>query len=330
MALTSSSEIKITSIQQIGIVVKDVEKVAGNYWRILGIGPWKMATRRPPNLYDRTYHGRPAAYEFKVAYAQIGDVELELLEPLRGPTIYNDFILSHGEGLHHLHYRVKSLATIERHAEIMARHGFPSLASGRFGNDGGFNYLNTVGALKLIWEPAKKPSLPESADENADSTIKFPATEAEISSLETRVKALRYICVVVRDQREVIRNYRKFVGISPWNVFSLAPSTLYGLPYHGRLNYTFEVASAKVGPVQLLLIHPLSKDSIYSDYLVKYGEGLHSVLFEVDDISETTRTMNDAGFATLMSTRSNDGEYAYYDVIKPLKLIWGAYQEIKL
>ena len=40
MTQKSPGEIKAPALHQIGIAVRDVDKVVQNYWNILGIGPW--------------------------------------------------------------------------------------------------------------------------------------------------------------------------------------------------------------------------------------------------------------------------------------------------
>jgi hypothetical protein len=46
-------KIKIGEINQIGIVVRDLQKAADNYWATLGIGPWGIVRIEPPLLRGR-------------------------------------------------------------------------------------------------------------------------------------------------------------------------------------------------------------------------------------------------------------------------------------
>jgi hypothetical protein len=87
-------------------VVKDLEVVAENFWKILGIGPWSIYDWESPLVYDRTYYGKPAWARERIAIARVGDVELELMEVIDGPSIYQDWIEERGEGLHHINFLV--------------------------------------------------------------------------------------------------------------------------------------------------------------------------------------------------------------------------------
>ena len=40
-------KIKVGEINQIGVVVKDLKKALENYWKTLGIGPWRIHTFAP-------------------------------------------------------------------------------------------------------------------------------------------------------------------------------------------------------------------------------------------------------------------------------------------
>jgi len=321
MAQTSSAEIRIQSLHQIGIVVKDVEKVAQNYWNILGIGPWTILTIRPPHMYERTYHGKPAYFESKIGLAQVGPVELELMETVEGHTAYDDFMAKHGEGANHLQYMVDNVGVIDKHVEIMAKKGFPFLMGGRFGSNGGFAYYDTVSALKTVWEAVKMP------DEFSGPAITYPADEAEVSPAKIKVKAITQVAIMVKNLEETMENYWNLLGVGPWEIMECVPPMLHDITYYGKPgNYTMRAGLTKVGPVELELIQPISGDNVYSDFICEHGEGLHHIQFLVDDINGTTKIMAKEGFPTVMSGWVSDGSYAYYDTVGPLKIIWEAFQ----
>ena len=135
-------------------MVRDVQTTAENYWNILGIGPWAICEWEEPYIYDRKYHGRPALGRDRIAIADVGGVQLELCQPVAGESIYRDFLEEHGEGLHHLDLLVDD---VDNAARILARDGFPSLESGRFGHPESGNAYNYVDLrpLRAIWGLAK-------------------------------------------------------------------------------------------------------------------------------------------------------------------------------
>jgi methylmalonyl-CoA/ethylmalonyl-CoA epimerase len=148
----SSAKVQCKGINQIGIVVKDAESVARNYWDILGIGPWAIIEWEAPVVYDRRYHGKPVMAREKLAFAQAGGVQIELVQFVEGPSIYRDWLEERGEGLHHLNFLVDD---IDETADLLTKQGFPSLQSGRCGLEeqkGGYNYID-IKPLCAILEP---------------------------------------------------------------------------------------------------------------------------------------------------------------------------------
>jgi methylmalonyl-CoA/ethylmalonyl-CoA epimerase len=124
MSQESKAKVKCQGINQLAIVVKDLEKVAENYWNILGIGPWAIFNWEAPLVYDRKYHGETVWAREKIALAQVGDVQLELVQPVEGASIYKDWLDEHGEGLHHMNFLVDD---VDAAAEILTKEGFLSL-----------------------------------------------------------------------------------------------------------------------------------------------------------------------------------------------------------
>lgn len=76
---------------QIGIVVRDLQKKVDNYWVTLGIGPWQIIRMEPPILMEVTLRGKPVEASMLVAIAQSGNIQLELIQPLEGPSIWRSF-----------------------------------------------------------------------------------------------------------------------------------------------------------------------------------------------------------------------------------------------
>ena len=133
MAQASPAKVKVKNITQVAIAVYDVRMVAENYWNMLGIGPWDIYEWESPLVRDRKYYGKPAWAKERIGFAQVGAVQLELVQPVDGPSIYRDFLEEHGEGIHHLQFQVKDVDWV---AEILAKEGFPQYAEWTFWRHG--------------------------------------------------------------------------------------------------------------------------------------------------------------------------------------------------
>ena len=149
--------IKGKEIKQLGIVVRDAEETARNYWEILGVGPWILLDFKPPHLTDSTLHGI-TLHEYvnlhtKAAIAHLGDLQIELLQPVKGPSTYMEFLKTRGQGIHHL-----SFAQIEDHDEMISgfnRMGIETESTGLLGGAITFTYLATQKDLGTIFEALK-------------------------------------------------------------------------------------------------------------------------------------------------------------------------------
>lgn len=86
----------------------------------------------------------------------MGDVEIELVLAVDGPSIYRDWVEEHGEGLHHINFLTENADNFDKTVEMLIQEGFPSLQSGRFGHPKqryAYGYID-IPPLRTIWEPA--------------------------------------------------------------------------------------------------------------------------------------------------------------------------------
>jgi methylmalonyl-CoA/ethylmalonyl-CoA epimerase len=139
---------KIGEICQIGIVVRNLQKSVDNYWATLGIGPWSIVRIGPPLLRDVTMRGKPVEASMLAAIAQSGSIQLELIEPLEGPSTWKEFLEERGEGLHHVQSLVQDPDVV---FAAFRELGVDVLMSGRIG-DNIFYYMDTEPLLGIIYE----------------------------------------------------------------------------------------------------------------------------------------------------------------------------------
>jgi len=99
----------------IGVVVKDMDRTIQRLSSTFGIGPWDIKERRYPE--EQVVVGK-GPFSYRVAFAALGSIELELIEVLEGTTIHADFLNTRGEGIHHIGFRVpdmqKTVTTLQQ------------------------------------------------------------------------------------------------------------------------------------------------------------------------------------------------------------------------
>jgi hypothetical protein len=138
------------NVVEIGIVTRDYRRTMEGLVR-LGIGPWRVYTFTPAQVTEQTYRGRPAEFSLKVCFAQADDVIWELMQPLGGPTIMQEFLDRHGEGIHHLAFDCGNVPW-EKRIALFADRGFASTQSGRWINQNAFAFFDTEEATTTVFE----------------------------------------------------------------------------------------------------------------------------------------------------------------------------------
>lgn len=139
-------------ISQIAIVVRNIDEALERYHRALGWGPWNIYEHKPPALHDTYLHGQPAEFTMLGAETHVGEIVVELLQPVDGPSIYKEWLDEHGEGLHHIAVMRPTPAESEATKRRFDEMGASILMEGRIGETIHFYYLDTEPLLKVILE----------------------------------------------------------------------------------------------------------------------------------------------------------------------------------
>jgi methylmalonyl-CoA/ethylmalonyl-CoA epimerase len=146
-------------IYQIAWVTRDLEKSMRAWIENLKIGPWTVLTFTDKSLkylkVDDKHVSEP--FKFLIAISWIGDMQLEIIQPVYGPTIYEAFIEKHGEGLHHIKEQIQDESTDAVLQEYRDK-GIGVLQTGQFDIDVHY-YLNTEPKLDFIYELGNCPKL---------------------------------------------------------------------------------------------------------------------------------------------------------------------------
>jgi len=115
-------------LDQIGIVVTDLHGFTRQLTQLFGIGPFKIFDWPLEGVDPKaTYHGQPGHYRLLLAFATVGKIQLEIVQPLEGDNIYSDFLRDHGPGLHHIRLTIPKFDDAVR---SMMETGIENIASG--------------------------------------------------------------------------------------------------------------------------------------------------------------------------------------------------------
>ncbi|MBM3239684.1 VOC family protein [Candidatus Poribacteria bacterium] len=135
-------------ICQIGIVVRDIERTAKAYADIFGMDMPKIRITDTEEITHIKFRGAPTQAQARLAFFQMGSLSLELIEPVGEPSTWKNFLDEHGEGVHHIAFRIKGMDKV---LELLNEKGILTIQQGDY-TGGRYAYVDSVLALGVIME----------------------------------------------------------------------------------------------------------------------------------------------------------------------------------
>jgi methylmalonyl-CoA/ethylmalonyl-CoA epimerase len=119
--------LQLRQVVQIGIVVADRDRTTQLLTSLFGMGPFRLVEW--PDRVEAKYYFRGVEERIRVkqAFVQLGNVEVELIQPVEGRNAYQDFLGETGGGIHHVLFEVRDIDPV---IEELAQSGVTVLQSG--------------------------------------------------------------------------------------------------------------------------------------------------------------------------------------------------------
>ncbi len=136
------------NVVQIGVVVKDIEKASTAYAGFLGVPRPKWSWTDAEDKAHTQYKGKPSPARAKLAFIQLKNITLELIEPDGNPSTWREFLDTRGEGVHHIAFEVKGM---DKQIALLAGKGMPLVQKGDY-EGGRYAYIDGAAGLGLIIE----------------------------------------------------------------------------------------------------------------------------------------------------------------------------------
>jgi methylmalonyl-CoA/ethylmalonyl-CoA epimerase len=154
---SQSTNIKMTyhdpglkKIVQVALVVKDIEASSKLWAELLGMPVPEIRTTRPGHEVNEFYRGKPSEGQVKLTFFNLGQVVIELLQPISEGTSWKEWLDKKGEGVQHLGFQV---ADLDKTSSALEQAGFPVFHKGRYDSlDGTYIYHDTQQALGVVIE----------------------------------------------------------------------------------------------------------------------------------------------------------------------------------
>ena len=128
-----------STLHHLSLVVRDID-AAVRFLESVGIGPF---FEYPPmtEYIQLNVPDKEGFSDTIIKCVQIGPVQLQLVQPGEGRSIYKDFLKKNGEGVFHLGFSVADIGRAEAEVKDM---GLKVISSGRRTNGSGFAYFDTA------------------------------------------------------------------------------------------------------------------------------------------------------------------------------------------
>ncbi len=133
---------------QVGLIVRDIEKSAKTYADLFGMEVPAWSLTDPEEKAHTRYRGQPTQGRAKLAFFDMGSLSLELIEPVGGPSTWQEFLDAHGEGVHHIAFQIKGMKS---QIALLEGKGMPLVQRGEY-TGGRYAYIDSVPQLAVVLE----------------------------------------------------------------------------------------------------------------------------------------------------------------------------------
>lgn len=136
---------------QVGFIVRDVETTKKAWAEFLGMPVPPTVTSGEYDVTGTVVEGIPAPEAAcKMAFFELENIQLELIEPNGAKSTWQDFLDTHGEGIHHIAFGVNGTSEKLLTCEAL---GMPCAQRGKYGDASGeYAYVDATQQLKCFIE----------------------------------------------------------------------------------------------------------------------------------------------------------------------------------
>ncbi|MGV3617349.1 MAG: VOC family protein [Fimbriimonas sp.] len=135
-------------LAQVAIVVRDMEAARQRYAALLGVEPPKIIEVEKGDACRMTYRGMPSNASARLAFFDLGGVQLELIEPDGYESAWAEGLDEKGERVHHLAFWTDDMQASK---DALAEQGVEMIQRGDMG-DGQYAYFDATETFGTFFE----------------------------------------------------------------------------------------------------------------------------------------------------------------------------------
>lgn len=149
MSNGAASSSATMEVAHLAVVVKDLTRSLKEYDRVFGPSRWELFDVTPNEMTDLVWDGKPLKFSIRAAIGTIGNLGIELIQPLdTEENPFADFLEERGEGMHH----ILIVDPEDRNTAPTEQAPLPPLMTAKFGGKATVAYLGGVPSVGMIVE----------------------------------------------------------------------------------------------------------------------------------------------------------------------------------
>jgi catechol 2,3-dioxygenase-like lactoylglutathione lyase family enzyme len=318
---------------QVSYVVRDLDAAARWFERALGVEFFGVREYKLGGSdYRMTAGGKPVSREvgIKLALARAGgrgELEIELIQPDGGDSIFSKFVERTGGGLHHVAFEVDNF---DAAAAPLESDGIIARAVSNGGNKIAYFDCRAAGAsiievaqyddaTRRDFQQLKSPVKKRTGTE-AGATVSVAGTTDPAVAIDPNLPRLVQASYVVGDLDAVTAWFKRVAGVEHFGVTKATAGRDYQVFFREQpvsVPFSLRTAMGRLGPrgeQEIEIIQPVEGPSFYRDFVEETGGGgLNHVSFMVNEFEPAAERMRASGATPLLDFRGHGIRACYFD-----------------
>ena len=133
---------------QVGLIVRDIERSIDAYCNVFGMPKPEIIITDGQEIAHTQFRGKPSEARAKLAFFEMGQVTIELIEPIGEPSTWKEFLDQKGEGVHHIAFIVPDT---DAAVASLAENEIQVVQQGDY-TGGRYTYADSTAALGVMLE----------------------------------------------------------------------------------------------------------------------------------------------------------------------------------
>ncbi len=144
----AKSNLGTNIVTQIAIVVEDIDKASEVYSRIFGLPKPEAQLTGAPEEAKGSYRGEATDARAKLAFFHMGQVSIELIEPVGRDSVWYEVLEEKGEGVHHIAFQIEGTDEV---TDFLESEGMSVIQQGHYPG-GMYTYVDSEPELGVMLE----------------------------------------------------------------------------------------------------------------------------------------------------------------------------------